>query len=379
MMKNISKQNLKVCHIVWSSAVGGAETYVLNLIKVMKNFVDISLIHLSKPGFLWEEYKSLHVPIYCFNIQSGLDVKNFIKVYNFLKKTKFDIIHSHIHTWLLNFILLFTKNNSKLVFTEHGGGLLGDKLKEKLFYKFFAFNYDILIAISQYMRNIMIKNAPPLQQKIQLVYNGIPFSNYSLKNIDSQRQRKKILNELNLKKRVIGIVARLVPAKGIDTFIYIAYEILKKRKDVSFLIVGDGPFKEELIRLSKKLGISNDVHFLGFRKDALDIMKCFDIFLFTSNYDAFGLVIIECMSVGVPVVALHCRGAVEELLKDNKTGIIITENNYSKIAEKILQFLDNKEKQKFIIENAYYWAIKNFSIENNVQKLIKIYHELLKL
>ena len=61
-----------------------------------------------------------------------------------------------------------------------------------------------------------------------------------------------------------------------------------------------------------------------------------------------------------------------------KMGLIIKEKEYFKIAEKILQFLDNKEKQKFIIENAYCWAIKNFSIESNVQKLMKIYRELLK-
>ena len=183
---------------------------------------------------------------------------------------------------------------------------------------------------------------------------------------------------MDLKEKVIGIVGRLVPQKGIDKFLYIASEIFKKRKDISFLVVGDGVLKEDLLKLSKKLGIYNDVHFLGFKKNALEIMKCFDIFLLTSNWEPFGLVIIESMSVGVPVVALHCRGAIEELIKNDETGLIIKENNYSKIAGKILQFLDNKEKQKFIIENAYYWAIKNFSIENNVQKLMKIYRELLK-
>ena len=371
-------QKPKICHVIWRSSIGGMEKYVLNLLKIMKNLADVSLIHLGSPGILWEEYKKLGIPIYCFNIRHGLDIKNFIKLYYFFKNKKFDIIHSHIHTWIFNLILSFKKNNSKLIFTEHGGELLGKKLRDVLFYKFFASNYDLLIAISHYMKNIMIKYNPTLEPKIKVIYNGIPFSSKNLKKIDPKVYRKKLLPHLDLKEKVIGIVGRLVPQKGIDKFLYIASEIFKKRKDISFLVVGDGVLKEDLLKLSKKLGIYNDVHFLGFKKNVLEIMKCFDIFLLTSNWEPFGLVIIESMSVGVPVVALHCRGAVEELIKNDETGLIIKENNYFKIAEKILQFLDNKEKQKFIIENAYYWAIKNFSIESNVQKLMKIYRELLK-
>lgn len=372
-------QKPKICHVIWRSSIGGAEKYVLNLLKIMKSFADVSLIHLGSPGILWEEYKKLGIPIYYFNIRHGLDIKNFIKLYYFLKNNKFDIVHSHVPTWIFNLILFLKKNSSKLIFTEHGGGLLGKKLRNVLFYKFFASNYDLLIAISHYMKNIMIKYNPTLEPKIKVIYNGIPFSSKDFKKIDSKIYRKKLLPHLDLKEKVIGIVGRLAPEKGIDTFLYIASEILKKRKDVSFLIAGDGPLREDLLTLSKKLKISNDVQFLGFRKDALDIMKCFDIFLLTSKWESFGLVIIESISVGVPVVALHCRGAIEELIKNDETGLIIKENNYSKIAEKILQFLDDKEKQKFIIENAYHWAIKNFSIENNVQKLMKIYYKLLKL
>lgn len=370
-------QKPKICHVIWRSSIGGAEKYVLNLLKIMKSLADISLIHLGTPGILWEEYKKLGIPIYWFNIRHGLDIKNFIKLYYFLKNKKFDIIHSHIHTWIFNLILSF-KKNSKLIFTEHGGGLLGKKLRDVLFYKFFASNYDLLIAISHYMKNIMIKYNPTLEPKIKVIYNGIPFSSKNFKKIDPKIYRKKLLPHLDLKEKVIGIVGRLVPQKGIDKFLYIASEILKKRENISFLVVGDGVLKEDLLKLSKKLGIYNDVHFLGFKKNALEIMKCFDIFLLTSNWEPFGLVIIESMSVGVPVVALHCRGAVEELIRNDETGLIIKEKEYFKIAEKILQFLDNKEKQKFIIENAYYWTIKNFSIESNVQKLMKIYCELLK-
>ncbi len=378
-MLSFSGRKLKVCHVIWNSSIGGAEKYVLNLTNVMKNFVDISIVHLGRSGSLWDEYKKLCVPIYCFNIKNGYDFFKFLKVYRFFKREKFDIIHSHVHTWFFNTLLFFKKAViGKFIFTEHGGTLLEGKKKKILFYKIFAPYYDILIAISHYMKKAMIEANPKIHSKIKVIYNGIPLSkSSSLDKRDPKEERKKFLPHLHLKDKVIGIVARLTEQKGIDIFLHIAKEILKKRKDVSFLVVGDGPLKNELLNLAQKLGVFNSVYFLGFRKDVLNIMRCFDLFLLASRWEPFGLVIIESMSVGVPVVALSCRGAIEELIKDGQTGFIIKERNFLVIAEKILNILDDYRQQEFVVKNAYKWVKENFTIEANVKNLLSVYNRVL--
>lgn len=374
------KNKMKVCHVIWDTRIGGMEKYVLNLLKSMRNFVDVSLVHLGIPNVLWDEYEKLGIPIYCFNMRSGLDIKKMFNIYAFFRKNKFEIIHVHVPTLLFNFLLPLLKNKAKLVYTEHGGGLLAHNRRNIIFYKFFASNYDVLIAISHYMKKAMIEANPKIHSKVKVIYNGISLSkSFSLDKRDPKEERKKFLPHLHLKDKVIGIVVRLTEQKGIDIFLYIAKEILKKRNDVSFLVVGDGPLKNELLKLAQKLSVFNNVHFLGFRKDALNIMRCFDLFLLTSKWEPFGLVIIESMSVGVPVVALSCRGAVEELIKDKQTGFIIKEKTFPEIAEKILNIFDDYQQQEFIVKNAYEWIKQNFTIESNLKNLLNIYNEILLL
>lgn len=373
------KNKMKVCHVIWSSGIGGTETYVLNFLKYSKNLSNNFLIHLSDPGPLWGEYSKLNIPIYSFSIKHGLDFQNFFSLFRFFKRNKFDIIHFHISPILLTILLPFIKRqkNTKIIFTEHSPYLLTKTFKKVLFYRKFATKYDKIIAISEFVKNKILEISPFLKEKVVVIYNGIPIFSKISSNKDVLKQRKKLFPHLELKPKVIGIVARLVYQKGIDRFLYIAHEILRKRNDISFLIVGDGPLKEELIKLAKKLGVFNDVYFLGFQRNVVDIIKCFDLFLFTSRYEPFGLVIIESMLAGVPVVALSCEGAVYELIEANETGFLINDENYAVIADKILNILDDLCKCESIIEKAYCEIVDKFSIENNVRRVFEVYNNLL--
>ena len=163
--------------------------------------------------------------------------------------------------------------------------------------------------------------------KIQVVYDGVDLS--------------KIFGQLNTKipvdtkimwnKRNIGIFGCLVDWKGQGVFLKAAKILIHERGilDCSFFIIGDVPndnnnFKYDLIDLANKLGIAQHVQFLGYRNDVLALMNKMDVVIHASvEPEPFGMVIIEAMAVGKPVIATNMGGPLE-IIEDGIKGIPIS-------------------------------------------------------
>jgi glycosyltransferase involved in cell wall biosynthesis len=119
---------------------------------------------------------------------------------------------------------------------------------------------------------------------------------------------------------VIGTVARLMPQKSLPTLLG-AFSQFQKQQASRLIIVGTGDLEESLKALAAKLGISEKVTWTGKRADIPEVMKAFDIFALTSIYEGFGLVLLEAMAAGVPVVASNVS-AIPEVLDQGRCGLL---------------------------------------------------------
>lgn len=235
---------MKVVHVIWHLGQGGAQTYLYQLIneliKIREND-QLEVLVLSSSGSLSEDFHRIGIPVHYAQMSSGLDMLGAFKVYRLLRNSGADIIHSHSNNLLFNVLLHFL--NRPVLYTEHGGGLLGNRRRDFLIYKYLYRPITKFIAISDEMARLMKIVNPAVSGRIVTIPNGV--------NIDAIENEAKVDESewrqvVGSKRYHIGIIGRLVEQKGIDLFIEVADKIVSQRNDVCFVIVGDGILRDQL-------------------------------------------------------------------------------------------------------------------------------------
>lgn len=213
-----------------------------------------------------------------------------------------------------------------------------------------------------------------VKKPITIIPTGI--DNESFKTGDSKQVREKL--GICEDEKVLIFTGRLGKEKNIEFLMNSFYLLKEKRKEkIKLLLVGDGPYREELKEMSRKLGIEKDVIFAGYiyREEIAAYYKSADIFIFSSLTETQGLVVLEAMASGIPVVAIKASG-VEDMIVDGVSGFL-TENSIEEFNEKIGLMLEDKNSREKIIEEGLKRA-KEFSPEGTIKKLEEIYMDLIE-
>lgn len=147
-------------------------------------------------------------------------------------------------------------------------------------------------------------------------------------------------------------VGRLVPVKNIKMQIEALAEVIKKYPQTELWIVGNGPLKRLLeVKCSRWAGSNVKCHFFGWRDDLERFYQEVDVFLLTSNYEGWGMAVIEAASYGLPIIMTDV-GCASEVIKDGKSGLVIPVGNQKKLTEAMVKLIQNKELRKRLGEEA---------------------------
>jgi glycosyltransferase involved in cell wall biosynthesis len=141
------------------------------------------------------------------------------------------------------------------------------------------------------------------------------------------------------------------------------------------LIAGEGSLEDSFVDLSQRLGIRENVRFLGFRKDMPEILKAADLFVLSSRWEGCPMVVLEAMALGVPIVATGV-GGVPELVLDNETGLIIASENIDEMAAAMFDLLSNPEKANRLAKVGQVRLEKCFSVQRSADYLVKMYEQI---
>lgn len=202
--------------------------------------------------------------------------------------------------------------------------------------------------------------------------------------LDSERFRdnkKNFLRELlNLKKddQIIFTAARIGKEKNLDFVLRMFKKVYSSNPKAHLVIAGQGPKKTELERLSAKLGISKRVHFTGLIDYDLipSAYSDSDIFVFASSTETQGIVVLEAITAGIPVVVLK-DDAYSNMVYDNKNGFLVENKSTNDFAEKInLLLKDKKLREQFSKYSKQ--VVKDFDEELLTDNMIRIYKKILK-
>jgi len=192
-------------------------------------------------------------------------------------------------------------------------------------------------------------------------------------NISSHLKEKRQELKIPVNYRVIGTIGRLVPIKGIDYFLHAARLILDKRRDICFVVVGEGPEKQALEQLSKKLHIENNIRFVGSSSAIYDLLNIMDVFVLASLHEGLPTVLLEALAMGKPVVGTNV-GGIPEVIRGNGLGTLVAPKSSPQLADACLSFLKCSTVGPTVQRQQY--IASEFSVEAKGQQLITLYKNL---
>ncbi|MBP7087688.1 MAG: glycosyltransferase family 4 protein [Candidatus Omnitrophica bacterium] len=200
-----------------------------------------------------------------------------------------------------------------------------------------------------------------INQKARVIYNGIKQDFLSNQN------------PYRYKERYLLSMGRLIAKKGFDILIKAFNEVLKFRNDISLFIVGEGPEKENLVRLINKLNLEDKIKLLPWssRGQVAQYLKGCQFLVLPSRYEAFGMVIIESWLAEKPVVT-RSLGGPQEIIKDGINGLLVKEETAQDLSKSMIRLLQDNQLYDNLVRNIRDMA-KEFSIENTGRQYLEVF------
>lgn len=306
----------------------------------------------------------------------------FFELKELMLKEKFDLVH--VHTPVAAFLGRLAARSTKtepVLYTAHGFHFYnGAPLVNWLIYypmeKIAACWTHGLITINEedYNRAKGFK----LKRKGGLFFVhgvGLDLEDYFMpQNFDKAAQKEK----MGFKKtdKILVCVGEFTKNKNQVQVIHALNEAVKINPDIHMLFVGRGEQEEALKRYVGELHLSNNIHFLGYRRDIPEILWAGDAFILTSKREGLPRAMMEAMAAGLPVIATDIRGN-RDLISHGVEGYLVPIGDIKKTKEAILQVLKESEEVDNMKQNVKE-KIKAYAIENTLQEMDKIYKTFIK-
>jgi glycosyltransferase involved in cell wall biosynthesis len=235
-----------------------------------------------------------------------------------------------------------------------------------------------IVANSGEMRRDFIQALGEDMERIQVVYNGIDEDEFKPGLPSTLRDELHLTPE----KGLIGVVSRLAPDKGQETFLKAAAMVAARNQDAFFVIAGDDSIfsdNEDYIPLLQKmvyeLGLSGRVAFLGYRTDIANVYSGLDIVVDAAWREAFGMVVVEPMACGKVVVGTNA-GGIPEIIEHGQDGLLFPPRDPDALAEILLGLLQHRDRLSEIGQQARQRVLELFTIEKQTRNIEAVYGQV---
>jgi len=330
----MENENIRVIHVITTIERGGAENAVLALAREqVKNGYQVVVVPLKGELELEREFieAGVTLDLLLHSRQFAEQVMMFRRQYN-----EDFLFHGHLPRSEL--LLRFSKSKSCFFVTRHNAEAFFPKsprLISRILSRFVTNKSESVIAISKAVLHFLLETKEISTRTSSLVihYGYLPRC--------MTTAVKKLYSPSNGGTLRIGTISRLTPQKHLVLLIRLG-EILRDLK-VKFLIqiVGVGPEKSLLETKVSEIGLENEILFLGKKTDIMPFLQDQDVFVLTSNYEGFGLVLLEAMDAKLPIIAAR-NSAIPEVLGESHPGLFVTRDSESLLQTllDVLQFSD---------------------------------------
>jgi len=375
---------MRILHVIPSLNKGGAERYCADVCAELstRDGIEVMLLSMSPSNKYTFITNTINYKVCNSIVLPSISKKgkfNTLEYDKIVEDFKPDIIHSHLF-WAE--LLTRYKPIPKVAYVTHcqnnmpefANFRLTGLFKKSTYAKWFEKRWIIkrymasknnFITISKDTENYYFKVLPSSIHNITLLYHAINFRKFN--NANAIR-----LNSLSEIKLVY--VARFAKYKNHQFMIDVVAYLKQQGFLVNLDFLGDGECMEEVKNKVKIHHLENEINFVGVVDDVEEYLKRANVYVHPAYYEPFGLVIIEAMAAGLPVVCLDGKGN-RDLIEQGKNGFMIFDQNPELFANKIIEVLGSKENYSKMSEFCVEFA-RGFDIKNHTNQLISYYKKI---
>ncbi|MBT2758417.1 glycosyltransferase family 1 protein [Mesobacillus foraminis] len=357
---------------------GGAETLIMNVYRNLDKtrFQFDFVTHCSDNGDYEHEIEDMGGKIYKISSLGQLGPIAYVsKLIKIMKNQQYIAVHSHTD-YQSGFPALAAKIagiEHRICHSHSTNWLKGERLKDtvilktlKTVIKFSATKY---CSCSKEAADFLFGRSFIKNERVSILKNGIDVNQFST---NKSTCRKEVLKELNLPENaiIIGHVGRFSESKNQGFLLKIMKRLIEEEPRYVALLVGDGPMKQQIAREAEDLGITNQIRFLGVRDDIPTLMSAFDVFLFPSLFEGFGIVTIEAQCAGTACI-LSDAVPKETDMDLGLVSYINLDGTIEIWCQKVKEALKVKGPEKEVIHKRI--EDKGYSIGQNIEEWLSLY------
>lgn len=359
-------QPSKIAYILPSLDAGGAERFILDLIKNLdRQLFTPTLILFGHGGFFLEEARSLGIDLICLRKRFKFDPWNFSALHRAVKKLRPDIVHTQLGGDIYGRLVAHCLKVPVIISTEQNVQT-GESEINRYFKAWTAKFATKVVAISRAVKQDSLKRYRIPEDKMELIYNGLEVDKFLV-------TKRRALGE----KIILGSVGRLTPQKNYGLLL----EALAELSDYNweFRLAGEGGLRPTLEQQAKDLGLSERVKFLGLQRDVKGFLSDLDLFILPSLWEGLGIVLLEAGLAGLPVLASKVDG-ITEIIKDGQTGVLFEPGSKADLALSLKRLLIsiNQPETKVLGEKLQQDIQKRFDIKTITRQYQDLYLKLIE-
>ena len=296
------------------------------------------------------------------------------KLVDVVKFEKLDLLHVHYAiphasaAYMAQQILADQNIKIPFITTLHGTDitLVGKDPSFEPVINFSINKSNMVTAVSESLKkdtNALFK----IKNKIEVVPNFICINEYKLENNDFYKKRFAPNNE-----KIICHISNFRKVKRIED-VLLSFEIISREVDVKLILVGDGPERSVLEKISRESKFKNNIFFLGSLKSTKEVLNISDLFFLPSSTESFGLSALEAMACSVPVISTQ-TGGIPEVVIDGESGFLSKVGDVEEMSRNAIDILSKENKLSLFKENALKQAMK-YDVKQILPKYEKIYEK----
>jgi len=318
------------------------------------------------------------IPVTTLKWNNSHVVSNIFRFKKIIRGFQPDIIHSQLShdLWTIS-PALNKRSKAKLILSRRMASGLS---KKDILHQFIFKKIDLLLCVSTFIRDNVIKTHPILPNKVKVHFNGLNLERFNALLYSREDCRKQL--GVSNDSLVIGFLGRFTLMKGHYEFFDAARILLDEHpnKNLIFLVAGGDSFGEEDFgQTAREYGTNllgkERVIFTGNIDDTPSILAAMDVLAFPSHEESFGNVLCEAAAMEIPAVASN-SGGVPDIIVHNTTGILVPKKNSKALADGLSFYINKPETRKEHGKNASAFVKEKFAEQQQLKKLEQLYFNL---
>ncbi len=306
---------------------GGAENHLLDLIQgqIATYGCEIACAYLKGDGYWSQALQHMGVKVVPLGLKRYGEVKPLLRLRQALGTFQPDLVHAHLGpAEMYTRVALLGNSRWPLVMTQHNEGRFYPGPGHVILGRWVTKRACAMIAVSHSVMKFLAERWPDHPgRRLQMIHHGLnpaPYGAVPAGEVAALRQAWGAGRDTLL----VGAVARLIAGKGLEALVdgFAAYVQAHPASTAKLVLVGEGSLEPQLRRQVAEAGLGGRVIWAGFRDDIPVVMQALDVFVLNSISEGFGLVLLEAMAAGKPVIAAAVS-AIPEIVIDQVTGLLI--------------------------------------------------------